>query len=68
MRQGNPLSPLLFALAQQVLSSNLMIRIAYTLITSYKVGPNELHNSHIFCADDVSVFINDSESSFKHSM
>lgn len=45
-----------------------MIRIAYTLITSYKVGPNEHPNSHIFYADDVSVFTNDSESSLKHSM
>lgn len=52
VRQGDPLSPLLFALAQQVLSSSLKNLISAGAIYNYKVGRNTLHISHLFYADE----------------
>lgn len=54
IRQGDPLSPLLFVLAQQVLSFNLKKRIDQLSMTPYKIGRNEISLSHLFYADDVS--------------
>lgn len=47
VRQGYPLSPLLFLLAQQVFSTNLMREITTNKIVEYKVGRGELYPSLI---------------------
>lgn len=61
MRQGDPLSPLLFVLAQQILTASLKAQISKSLITGYKVGSGEQTISHLLYADDVLIFTNGSE-------
>lgn len=68
MRQGDPLSPLLFVIAQQVLSFNLKKRTAQLNILPYKVGRNEVSLSHLFYADDVLLFTNGANSSLRTPM
>lgn len=68
VRQGDPLSPLLFVLAQQILSTNLNLRINAGLINRYKVGSQELSLSHLLYADDVLFFTNGSERSLRNLM
>lgn len=53
VKQGDPLSLLLFVLAQQVLSHNIKTRIFASLITNYKVGWGEMSISHLLHVDDV---------------
>lgn len=56
LRQGDPLSLLLFVLAQQVFSIKLQHLIQLGKIISYKVGRDELPISHLLYADDVLLF------------
>lgn len=68
VRQGYPLSPLLFVLAQVVLSFNLNRRIAQLNMMPYKVGRNKVSVSHLFYADDVLLFTNGSDNSLRNLM
>lgn len=68
VRQGDPLSPLLFVLAQQVLSTNLKAHINSGIVSEYKVGGQALSLSHLFYADDVLFFTNGSERSLRALM
>lgn len=68
VRQGDPLSPLLFVLAQQVLTVNLNRKIRNGEISSYKVGRQELPISHLLYADDVLVFTNGASRSLHNLM
>lgn len=58
VRQGDPLSPMLFIMAQQVLSFNIRKLEARGSITPYKMGRNVTAISHLFYADDMLVFTN----------
>lgn len=68
VRQGDPLSPLLFVLAQVVLSFNLNRRIAQLNMMPYKVGRNKVSVSYLFYADDVLLFTNGSDNSLRNLM
>lgn len=68
VRQGDPLFPLLFVLAQHVLSSNLKHQILERKISNYKVGRDELSISHSLYADDVLIFTNGSNHSLSNFM
>lgn len=68
VRQGDPLSPLLFVLAQQILSLNLKLRITTGQITGFKVGRDEVSISHLLYADDILIFTNGTESSLSQVM
>lgn len=67
VRQGDPLSPLLFVLAQQILTVNLKKRTPQSIKT-YHIGRNVKHISHLFYADDVLLFTNGSGSSLRNLM
>lgn len=58
VRQGDPLSPLLFVVAQQILSYNLNKLQEKGRVWSYRLGRNVSPISHIFYADDMLVFTN----------
>lgn len=68
VRQGDPLSPILFVLAQQFVSSNLKARIQQGNVLPYKMGRNILSIFHLFYANDVLVFSNVSQSSLTSLM
>lgn len=66
--QGDPLSPLLFVLAQQILSAKLKQLTAQNVIKRYQVGRNEQIITHVFYADDVLIFTNGSKRSLMNLM
>lgn len=68
VRQGDPLSPLLFVLAQQVLSTNIKACIQQGRLIPYKMGRRDISISHLFYADDVLVFTNGSQRSLNRLM
>lgn len=68
VRQGDPLSPLLFVLAQEIFSINLKARISSGQITEFKVGRNEVSLSHLLYADDILIFTNGAERSLTQLM
>lgn len=63
-----PLSPLLFVLAQQVLSTNLKKCIDQLSLIPYKVGRNQISLSHLFYADDILLFTNGVNNSLRSLM
>lgn len=63
MWQDDPLSALLFVLAQQILTASLKAQISKSLINAYKVGSGEQTISHLLYADDVLIFTNGLENS-----
>lgn len=65
VRQGDPLSPLLFILAQQILSFNIRKLEARGSLIPYKLGRNVQSISHLFYADDMLLFTNGRKSSVK---
>lgn len=67
VRQGDPLSPLLFVLAQQILSVNLKRRTPQ-LIKPYHIGRQVKQVTHLFYADDVILFTNGARSSLHNLM
>lgn len=58
VRQGDPLSPLLFIIAQEILSFNIRRAIEEGQITGYNCGRDTLATSHLFYADDSLLFCN----------
>lgn len=68
VRQGDLLSPLLFVLAEQILSTNVKRAIQQTTITPYSIGRKDHPISHLFYADDVLVFTNGSARSLNNFM
>lgn len=68
VRQGDPLSPLLFVLAQQIFSSNLKREISERRMIEYKVGRDEISISHLFYTNDVLIFTNGSARSLNNLM
>lgn len=58
VRQGDPLSPLLFIIAQQILAFNLAKHQQEGVIKPYKMGRNITPISHLFYADDMLLFTN----------
>ncbi|XP_026435164.1 uncharacterized protein LOC113332878 [Papaver somniferum] len=67
LRQGDPLSPLLFVLMEDVLSRNIT-----KLVMEGKINPmvirNGIHPSHMFFADDVFIFCNGAKKSIQNLM
>lgn len=68
VRQGDPLSPLLFVLAQQVLSNNLKRLTTQLDIKPYHIGQNEKPITHLFHVDDVLLFTNGAARSLRTLM
>lgn len=68
VRQGDPLSPLLFVLTQQVISFNIQKKLQANSVTGYKVGCEELALTHLFYVDDVLIFPNRAENSMRNVM
>lgn len=66
VRQGDPLSHLLFILAQHILSHNIQSEIAHSRISAYKVGRYEVSLSHLLYADNVFIFTNGAARSLKN--
>lgn len=66
VRQGDPLLPLLFVLAQQILTLNLKKRIDLVRITGFKVGNREVSVSHLLYADNILIFTNGALSSLSN--
>lgn len=66
--QGDPLSPLLFVLAQQIFSLNLKARVFSGQITRFEVGRNEVCLSHLLYANNILIFTNGAERSLTHLM
>lgn len=58
VRQGDPLSPLLFIMAQQILSYNLNKMMENGVIWPYRLGRHVTPISHLFYADDMLIFTN----------
>lgn len=58
VRQGDPLSPLLFIIAQQILSYNLNHRQDSGVLSPYSLGRKVKPISHLFYADDMLIFTN----------
>lgn len=58
VRQGDPLSPMLFILAQQVLSFNLNQQLAMGRLLPFRMGRSISPISHLFFADDMLIFTN----------
>lgn len=68
VRQGDPLSTLLFVIAQQIFFSNLKRAIHRHAITPYSIGRHDHPISHLFYADDVLIFTNGSACSLNNFM
>lgn len=68
VRKGDPLSPLLYVLAQQVLLSNLKQLSSQAVIKPYQIRRNEKSIDHLFYANDVLVFTNGSGRSLTNLM
>lgn len=66
VRQGDPLSPILFIIAQQIFSFNLKTMEAAGKMMPYKLGRNTQSISHLFFADDMLIFSNGRIRSLKH--
>lgn len=66
--QGDPLSPLLFILAQQILSFNIRKLEARGSLIPYKMGRNVNSISHLFYADDMLLSTNSQKRSIKELM
>lgn len=64
LRQGDPLLPFLFTIAKEVLSRN-----PSTMVLNKKVLPmvnrKGVHLTHLFFADDISLFCNGEKSILK---
>lgn len=58
VRQGDPLSPLLFIMARQILSFNLKRREQNAYITPYKMGKRVTVVSHLLSTNDMFLFTN----------
>lgn len=58
VKQGDPLSPLLFIMAQQIFSFNLKKMEKNGNMKPYKLGRNIQAVSHLFFADDMLLFSN----------
>lgn len=58
LRQGDPISPALFIIAQDALSRRLAHLILYRHIKPFSGRKNSLRVSHLFYADDSLIFLN----------
>lgn len=58
VRQGDPLSPLRFIVAQQIFAFDLKRKVQLGEIKPYKLGRNTPAVSHLFFADDMLLFVN----------
>lgn len=63
LRQGDPLSPALFILAEEVLSRGLKYIFSSGLVEYNRGGRNFLPVSHLLFADDTLIFLNGKKSS-----
>lgn len=64
-RQGDPLSPYLFIIAEEVLSQNITQMVSRGLITPLSVQPGYDQVFHLFFADDIWLFMRASTKSIK---
>ncbi|XP_026410816.1 uncharacterized protein LOC113306045 [Papaver somniferum] len=67
LRQGDPLSPILFVLMEDVLSRNISKSLAEGNITPMVIR-NGIHPSHMFFADDMFIFCNGAKKSIQNLM
>ncbi|XP_012828844.1 PREDICTED: uncharacterized protein LOC105950071 [Erythranthe guttata] len=61
VRQGDPLSPLIFIITQEILTLNIKHLEEQELMKMYKVRHGSLSISHLFYADDMLLFTNESK-------
>ncbi|CAN6679166.1 unnamed protein product [Malus baccata var. baccata] len=66
LRQGNPLSPYLFLMVGEVLSSLIQVAVEKKLIDGVRLGVTGPVLSHIFFADDTLVFMRADEKNCRH--
>lgn len=66
VRQGDPLSPMLFILSQQILSFNIQKLETEGKLQPYRMGRNVKPASHFFYADDMLVFSNGRLRALRH--
>ncbi|VFQ89227.1 unnamed protein product [Cuscuta campestris] len=60
IKQGDPLSPLLFIIANEAFSKNLNKLMNHGVIGRYNCGNNSIPISHLSYADDIIIFCNSS--------
>ena len=66
LRQGDPLSPSLFILAEEVLSRGLKMKFQQGLIQSFHTGRGSILISHLIFADDTLIFLKGNQKSMKN--
>ncbi|XP_031100721.1 uncharacterized protein LOC116004702 [Ipomoea triloba] len=65
VKQGDPLSPLLFILVSEALSRSLILKMGTGMISPYSTRVQCPTISHLAFADDIIIFINGSSNSLK---
>ncbi|KAL3623019.1 hypothetical protein CASFOL_031835 [Castilleja foliolosa] len=65
VRQGDPLSPLIFILGQQILSHNLKHLTAIGCLEPYRLSRKTTGVSHLMFADDMILFCNGGQKNMK---
>ncbi|XP_019181398.1 PREDICTED: uncharacterized protein LOC109176423 [Ipomoea nil] len=65
VKQGDPLSPLLFILAFEALSRLLIMKMGVGLLTPYYTSPANPQITHLAFADDIVIFVNVSIASLR---
>lgn len=66
IRQGNPLSPLLFTLVVDAFSALMAQATSTSIIKGFNIGRNRVKISHLQFADDTICFIRDEEQQISH--
>jgi len=65
VKQGDPLSPMLFILISEALSRSLILKMGTGILSPYSTGLNCPTVTHLAFADDIVIFANGSSNSLK---